>query len=77
MPVDDYDYKKRAVDSGAAPEGRRTGPMAQDWAKEFGGDGKTVDVAQMLGKLAGAVKGLEERTRKEEPQRGLPRRKVA
>lgn len=80
MPVDDYDYKDRAVDSGAAPDGRRTGPMAQDWAKEFGGDGKTVDIAQMLGKLAGAVKGLEERTR-EEPkpreERGLPRRKVA
>lgn len=82
MPVDDYDYKDRAVANGMAPDGRRTGPMAQDWAKEFGGDGKTVDIAQMLGKLAGAVKGLEERTNPkdngdDQRRHTLPRRKVA
>lgn len=80
MPIDEYDYKDRAVASGAAPDGRRTGPMAQDWQKEFGGDGRTIDMAEMLGKMAGAIKGLEERTaepKQEEPKRGLPRRKVA
>lgn len=76
MPVDDYDYKQRAIDSGAAPEGRRTGPMAQDWQSAFGGNGREIDVGQMLGKLAGAVKGLEERTR-DEPRGNIPRRKVA
>lgn len=78
MPVDDYDYKKSAVATHGVPEGRRTGPMAQDWQKAFGGNGHEIDVAQMLGKLAGAVKGLEERTRSEgEQRRTLPRRKAA
>ena len=78
MPVDDYRYKKSAVESHGVPSGDRTGPMAQDWQKAFGGNGKEIDVAQMLGKMAGAIKGLEERTRPEPASRGtLPRRKAA
>lgn len=78
MPVDDYRYKQSAVDSYGVPAGERTGPMAQDWQKAFGGNGREIDVSQMLGKMAGAIKGLEERTRAEPSSRGtLPRRKAA
>lgn len=61
MPVDDYRYKDDAQAEYGLPE-RRTGPMAQDWAQLFEGDGETIDVGDYLGKLASAVKALEART---------------
>lgn len=76
MPVDNYDYTEEAVDEYDVPEGRRVGPMAQDFAEYFGGDGKTIDYAQYLGALAAAVKALEARTRDDddEEEEEAPRR---
>jgi hypothetical protein len=36
--------------------------MAQDWAEKFEGDGHTIDMADAIGRLVGAVKALEKRT---------------
>lgn len=72
VPAKSYEYKPevRGAFSQIAPAGRRTGPMAQDLEKAFGessgpeiGGMKTVDMAQMMGRLTAAVTGLEKRTR--------------
>ncbi len=63
MPVDDYRYKDSAQAEYGVPE-HRTGPMAQDWAEEFGGDGRTIDMADGFGKILAALKALDARTSK-------------
>jgi hypothetical protein len=61
MPVDHYDYKPEARAAMTLPESR-TGPMAQDWAERFGGDGATIDMGDMMGKMLAAIKALDART---------------
>lgn len=61
VPVDDYDYKPEARARIELPESR-TGPMAQDWAEKFGGDGSTIDMGDMMGKMLVAIKALDKRT---------------
>lgn len=75
MPVDHYRYKDDVVAQGA-PSGQRIGTMAQDFAREFGGDGKTIDFAQATGAMMAGIKALEERTRGTLPKR-KPRRTAA
>ncbi len=55
IPVFTYRYKDDVADHGAEP---RIGPMAQDWTKEFDGDGKTIPMPQMFGVLVTAIKTL-------------------
>lgn len=61
MPVDDYGYREEAQAAYGVPE-HRTGTMAQDWQREFGGDGKTIDLGDAVGKLMAAMKALDRRT---------------
>jgi hypothetical protein len=61
MPVDEYRYKEGAREAFNLPE-RRGGPMAQDWADAFGGDGRTIDIGDALGRIMGALKELDRRT---------------
>lgn len=65
MPVDDYRYRADAQSAYGLPE-HRTGTMAQDYAEHFGGDGKTIDLGDAVGKLMAAMKALDARTRKTE-----------
>jgi hypothetical protein len=60
LPVDDYRYKDEAQEAYGLPE-HRTGPMAQDYARTFDGDGRTVDIGDAVGKLIAAVKALDQR----------------
>jgi hypothetical protein len=62
LPVDHYDYKPEARAAMNLPESR-TGPMAQDWAARFGGDGATIDMGDMMGKMLAAIKALDARDR--------------
>lgn len=62
MPVDDYRYRDEAQAAYGVPE-HRTGTMAQDYAEHFGGDGKTIDMGDAIGKLMAAMKALDARTR--------------
>jgi hypothetical protein len=61
MPVDDYRYRDSAQEAFGVPE-HRTGPMAADFAERFGGDGKTIDLPNIVGKLTAAIKALDART---------------
>lgn len=61
MPVDDYRYRDEAQEAYGLPE-HRTGTMAQDYAEHFGGDGKTIDTGDAVGKLMAAMKALDKRT---------------
>lgn len=65
MPAEHYDYKKEAQDALGVPE-HRTGIMAQDYAKHFGGDGHTIDLADFAGHMLAAIQALDERTRGDE-----------
>ena len=58
-----YRYTAAAQVIHGVPDGDRIGPMADDFAREFGGDSRTIDMFQMLGILTAAVQALEERTR--------------
>ena len=53
-----YSYKIGAGDDGAEP---RVGPMAQDWASQFGGDGKVIPMPQMIGAMFAAIKAIATR----------------
>lgn len=53
-----YRYKIGAGDDGAEP---RVGPMAQDWASQFGGDGKVIPMPQMIGAMFAAIKAIATR----------------
>lgn len=61
MPVDDYDYKPEARQAMNLPESR-TGPMAQDYARLFEGDGSTIDLGDAVGNIFLALKALDQRT---------------
>jgi hypothetical protein len=67
LPVKDYRYKDAAQAAFGVPE-RRTGPMAEDWQREFGGNGQTIDIGSALGNLMAAVKALDERTKGMKPE---------
>lgn len=61
MPVDDYRYRDEAREMYGVPE-QRTGTMAQDYAEHFGGDARTIDVGDAIGKLMASIKALDRRT---------------
>jgi hypothetical protein len=61
LDVDHYDYRDSAQHKYGVPE-HRTGPMAQDWAKHFGGDGHMIDLGDMAGKMLAAIQALDART---------------
>lgn len=72
VPAKSYEYKQDVLD--ALPDltrpGRRTGFMAQDIESAFGQPSgptiqgvKTVDLAEMMGRVVTAIGGLERRTR--------------
>jgi hypothetical protein len=67
LPISDYKYKSLAQALFNVPQ-ERTGPMAEDWAKQFGGDGETIDVVSMLGNTMAAVKALDKRTENLKPK---------
>lgn len=58
IPSYTYTYKLGMGDSGREP---RIGPMAQDWASEFGGDGKVIPMPQMMGAMFSALKAIAKR----------------
>jgi hypothetical protein len=55
LPNYTYRYKANAGDGGRE---QRIGPMAQDWADRFGGNGEVIPMPQMLGALLVAVQAL-------------------
>lgn len=66
LTVETYRYKPE-LRAAMGDDGReRIGPMAQDWAKEFGGDGKIIPMPEILGGLISAVRALEARTSNDE-----------
>nr|WP_232357045.1 tail fiber domain-containing protein [Burkholderia contaminans] len=54
MPVSSWRYKP---DIGLG-DAMHIGPMAQDFAAAFGGDGHTIKVQDAIGSQAAAIKGL-------------------
>lgn len=58
IPAYTYRYKIGAGDNGAEP---RVGPMAQDWAAQFGGDGTVIPMPQMIGAMFAAIKAIATR----------------
>lgn len=61
IPAEDFDYTDTAQAQFNVPESR-TGVMAQDYAEKFGGDGHSIDMPDMMGKLLAAVQALDKRT---------------
>jgi hypothetical protein len=59
LPVDGCRYIDEAFN---LPE-RRSGTIAQDWAEQFGGNSRTFDIGDAMGKLVAAMKSLQKRTR--------------
>jgi hypothetical protein len=53
LPVERWNYKGDTVE--------HVGPMAQEWAKLFGGDGKTISAIDVMGVLLASVKALADR----------------
>jgi len=53
MPVESWKYK-----DGVADSDYHVGPYAQDFARRFGGDGKTIDVVDAFGVNTAAIQGL-------------------
>lgn len=53
MPVEKWSYKK-----GIADEGQHVGAYAEDFAKRFGGDGKTIDMISAHGVNMAATQGV-------------------
>ena len=56
LPVSSWRYK--------GDKTRRVGPMADDWAEQFGGDGHAIPVPAAFGVTLGAVKELAQRVHK-------------
>lgn len=56
VPTSTWKYK--------GDEEQRIGPMAQDWAGQFGGDGKTIPMPQMFGLNMAAVQELGQRVKR-------------
>jgi hypothetical protein len=42
--------------------GPGSGPWPRTWAKQFGGDGKTIPMPEVIGGLVSAVRALDKRT---------------
>jgi hypothetical protein len=55
MPTYHYRYKPDAGDGGAES---RVGPMADDFARTRGGNGKVIPMPQMIGTMHGAIRSL-------------------
>ena len=62
MPISEWQYSDEARGGMGLPGGRHTGPMAQDFAEAFGGDGSTIDLGDAVARLMQAVKALDRRT---------------
>lgn len=63
VPVSRYKYKPGVETALGGEEGdEHVGPMAQDYADAFGGDGTSIGVGSMLGHLTQAVRELNART---------------
>ena len=65
MPVSEWEYKPETGMDGE----RHMGTMAQDFAKQFGGDGKTIDVATAIGANLLGVQQLAKKVKKMEGKR--------
>jgi hypothetical protein len=74
LPVKNFRYRPGLREAADLPGGPRIGPMAEDWASRFGGNGKQIDVPQAIGALMQAVKELDG---KSGGGRGPNRRKAA
>lgn len=62
MPVETYRYREDVRDAIGDDGRRRVGPMAQDFGREFGGDGKVIPMPSLVGALVSAVRALDKRT---------------
>lgn len=62
LPIETWRYKPEHRATVHDDGSRHTGPMAQEWAKRFGGDGKTINLLDALGNIMTAIRGLEART---------------
>lgn len=62
MPISEWQYSDEARESMGLPGGRHVGPMAQDFAEAFGGDGSTINLGDAVSRLMQAVKALDKRT---------------
>lgn len=69
-PNQEWSYKPEAQEEFGLPEGKRVGPMAQDYAKATGQEMPEaaegvggIDMQDMLARIMGAVKQLDDRTR--------------
>ena len=68
MPIDQWKYDETKTN--AADGKTHVGPMAQDFAREVGGDGQTIDLGDSLGVTMAAVKDLSMRMKRlESPAR--------
>ncbi len=56
LPVERWKYKQGMYDSG-----EHIGAYAEDFAREFGGDGKTIDLISMVGVLTISVQALTDK----------------
>ncbi|MBX3504400.1 MAG: tail fiber domain-containing protein [Parvibaculum sp.] len=63
LPVERWRYKPEVRGALNDNGDEHIGPMAQDFAEAFGGDGKTIDIVNGFGVILNALKGLEARTR--------------
>lgn len=54
LVVDDWNYKPEM----GLGHGTHTGPYAEDWAREFGGDGRQISVISMMGVMMKAIQEL-------------------
>jgi Chaperone of endosialidase len=62
LDVETYTYKPEVRELIGDDGRRRVGPMAQDWAREFGGNPNIIPMPEIVGALVGAVQALERRT---------------
>ncbi len=62
IPVSTYDYKPEAQALLRDDGSRKIGPMADDWAREFGGNPNIIPMPQVIGALISSVRALDKRT---------------
>lgn len=65
MPVSEWEYKP---ETGMGGE-RHVGTMAQDFAKQFGGDGKTIDIPTAIGTNLLGIQALNKKVKKLEAKK--------
>lgn len=66
MPVSEWEYKDETGMGGK----RHIGTMAQDFAKQFGGDGKTIDIPTAIGTNLLGIQALNKKVKKLEAKNG-------